>query len=103
MRAKYLDWCSAQVADYFVALTPEEIFDLAERAGREDPVLPPRPLSSSGGGLDLTTYREMVERVTGVLAEQLSLPDFDAWLELYRRDPAAVEARLLGFWKERVE
>jgi hypothetical protein len=103
LRAKYLDWCSAQVADYFLALTPEEIFEIAERAGREEHDLPVRPLSLSGEGIDLASYRLVVERVTGVLAEQLNLPDFPAWLELYRRDPAAVEERLLGLWEERAE
>jgi hypothetical protein len=38
--------------------------------------------------------------VTGVLADQLELPDFEAWLKLYEQNPAAVEERLLGFWKE---
>ena len=32
LRAKYLDWCSARIADRFLRLTPEEIYKLAERA-----------------------------------------------------------------------
>lgn len=103
LRAKYLDWCSAQVADYFLALTPEEIFELGERAARDGQEVPRRPLSSSSAESGYSAYREIVERVTGVLAEQVGLPDFAAWLELYRSDPAAVEAQLLGFWKERAE
>jgi hypothetical protein len=99
MRAKYLDWCSAQVADHFLALSPDEIFELAERADREDDASSSRSLSASEAA-DLTSYRAMVERVTGVLARQIDLPTFDEWLELYRQNPAAVEARLLGFWKD---
>jgi hypothetical protein len=38
----------------------------------------------------------VVELVTGVLADQLELPDFEAWLKLYEQNPAAVEDRLLG-------
>jgi hypothetical protein len=49
---------------------------------------------------ELSSYRGVVERVTEVLTQQLELPTFAEWLELYRRNPGAVEARLLGFWKE---
>jgi hypothetical protein len=100
MRAKYLDWCSAQVADHFLALSPDEIFELAERAAQEDPEISGRSLSSSGPADELSSYRAVVERVTEVLARELQLPDFDSWLALYARDPRSVEARLLGFWKE---
>lgn len=98
-RAKYLDWCSAQVADHFLALSPDEIFELAERAGREDAESSGRSLSASAED-ELASYRAMVERVTGVLARQLDLPGFEEWMEMYRQNPAAVEAQLLGFWKE---
>ena len=102
MRAKYLDWCSAQVADHFLALSPDEIFELAERASREDVTLAAdRPVPSLVTDVDdLSSYRAVVERVTEVLTQQLDLPDFAEWLELYRADRSAVEARLLGFWKD---
>jgi hypothetical protein len=29
LRAKYLDWCSARVADRFLELTPDQIYELA--------------------------------------------------------------------------
>jgi hypothetical protein len=105
LRAKYLDWCSAQVADHFLALSPDEIFELAERAAMEraatdDQGIVSRSLSASVADDSLSSYRTMVERVTEVLTQQLDLPDYDAWLDLYRTDPAGVEAELLGFWKE---
>lgn len=100
LRAKYLDWCSAQVADHFLALSPDEIFELAERAATGDQGIVGRSLSASGADDNLSSYRSMVERVTEVLTQQLDLPDYDAWLDLYRADPAGVEAELLGFWKE---
>jgi hypothetical protein len=100
LRAKYLDWCSAQVADHFLLLSPDEIFELAERAGQgaEQPL--DRSLSASNPDDSLSAYRSMVERVTEVLADQLELPEYEAWLEMYRKDPAGVEAKLLGFWKD---
>lgn len=97
LRAKYLDWCSAQVADHFLALSPEEIYELAERAVHAETGSGGRPLVAS---VEFSSWRELVERVTGVLADQLELPDFEEWLALYEADPQAVEARLLGFWKE---
>lgn len=100
MRAKYLDWCSAQLADHFLALSPDEIFDLAERASREGGSLTGRSLSASPEPTDLSSYRGLVERVTEVLTRQLDLPDYDEWLDLYRSDPEAVEEQLLGFWRE---
>jgi hypothetical protein len=108
LRAKYLDWCSAQLADHFLALSPEEIFELAERAAQEGPGGPGRSLSSSapetdgdeGGEGSYSELRSLVELVTGVLADQLELPTYEEWLELYEADAAAVEERLLGFWKD---
>jgi hypothetical protein len=88
------------VADHFVALSPEEIFELSERAAREDQRILGRSLSASGEAGELSELRSLVELVTGVLADQLELPDFEAWLKLYEQNPAAVEERLLGFWKE---
>jgi hypothetical protein len=89
------------VADHFLALSPDEIFELAERASRDDEA----PVAERSGpvttdGDDLSSYRGVVERVTEVLTQQLDLPTFAEWLELYRRDPGAVEARLLGFWRD---
>jgi hypothetical protein len=43
-----------------------------------------------------------VARVTEVLTQQVGLPSFEAWLEMYRADPAAVESRLLGLWREQI-
>lgn len=103
LRAKYLDWCSAQVADHFLALSPDEIFELAERASQAEPiVVDARRPAPEEGAEDLSSYRAVVQRVTEVLTTQLDLPTFDEWLELYRNNREAVEARLLGLWRERI-
>ena len=100
MRAKYLDWCSAQLADHFLALSPDEIFQLAERAAHEERN-PARSLSASMAEEDeLLSYRAVVERVTEVLAREIELPSLDEFIEMYERNPAPIEARLLGFWRE---
>lgn len=103
LRAKYLDWCSAQVADHFLALSPDEIFELAERASQEDVAAPDRVAPALPGLDEMSSYRAVVERVTEVLTQQLDLPTFDEWLELYESNREAVEARLLGFWRDSQE
>lgn len=102
LRAKYLDWSSAQVADYFLALSPDDIFELAERASRGSHEPSGRSLAASVEEEGLSAYRMLVERVTEVLAAQMNLPTFDEWLELYRADPAAVDDQLLGFWRDQI-
>jgi hypothetical protein len=116
LRAKYLDWCSAKVADRFLELTPEEIYDLAHCpssgvageggvvgtavARREAPAALSFP--GSGEGEPGLVYRALVERVTEVLTARLGLPPFEEWVAMYRAAPDRYEAELLGLWRERV-
>jgi hypothetical protein len=89
LRAKYLDYCSAQLAELFVYLTPDEIFLLAHKAARE---------SGTAGG-DPGSYRGMMEIATEWLSSRIPLPPFEVWLENYREHPEAYEADLMGLWK----
>src|SRR5690606_20966961 len=93
LRAKYLDWCSARVADRFLALTPDQIYDLAHVSG------PDPSARTEDGAQGAVTYRELVARVTEVLAGRVGLPSYEAWLAEYERAPARCEAGLLGLWK----
>ena len=121
LRAKYLDWCSARLAERFLDLSPEEIYDLArpeaadlpeptQRAGPEiapshgspeaspaapsGRALPPLPRPTDAG------YRPLVQRVTEALLRRSSLPTFEQWAEAYAESPERFEAELLGFWKD---
>lgn len=122
LRAKYLDWCSARIADQFLKLTPDEIFQLAQQvAGKsEEPaVLVPPPTdrphvnqsttepgisgadSPTGSARQAgTSYRALVELVTAALAERLTLPSFEEWRESYRKDPERYESEMSGLWQE---
>lgn len=71
---------------------------MAERAARGD--ASGRPSSLAAEGTSSSSWRDLVERVTEVLWQQLALPTFEEWEELYRNDREGVEAVLLGFWKE---
>ncbi|HEY8467998.1 MAG TPA: hypothetical protein VIL18_00080 [Longimicrobiales bacterium] len=124
LRAKYLDWCSAQVADRFLRLTPDEIYELAHGVppGGGD-IGPYRALGASGGPgaegslpgtavspaavLSLPepeapglSYRALVQRVTEALTASMSLPPFEQWVAIYREAPERFESEMLGFWED---
>ncbi|MEX2281405.1 MAG: hypothetical protein WEE89_02830 [Gemmatimonadota bacterium] len=119
LRAKYLDWCSARLADHFLALSPDEIYEMAERAshGREpetDAVVAIGASSSSelqwqrdaatvripDAWRENQTFRVLVARVTEVLAD--TLPSFEEWSAAYAAEPDRYDDELLGFWKEKL-
>jgi len=98
LRAKYLDWCSARLADRFLRLTPDEIYELAQRAEAES--------ESAHGttgeravGTELS-YRAVVERVTEALASRIQLPTYEEWLAAYTEAPERFDEELLGLWRE---
>jgi hypothetical protein len=121
LRAKYLDWCSARVADRFLALTPDEIYELAEQATHGQAVTadPEASLSSftaaNGQELDWRSaldpstatseaepFRALVAKVTGVLADRIALPTFEEWSAAYQESPEDFDRDMLGFWKEEI-
>lgn len=87
MRAKYLDYCSAQVAEVLLALSPDEIFVMA---GGEE--------LAEESAADLS-YDDMVRMATERISERLVLPSFEAWSEDYRSDPQQFEDYLIGLWR----
>lgn len=93
LRAKYLDYCSARVADALLRMTPDEMYLLA-RTEEEDP----RP-----GDSTVPPYSEVVRLATVRISTRLALPDFAAWAEEYRKNPARFERELLGLWKVEAE
>ena len=122
LRAKYLDWCSARVAESFLALTPDEIYELAEVAthGQPNSVDPIASLSPffdpthnehawhntfdpSTATSDAEPFRMLVSKVTEVLAERIGLPTFEEWSAAYQESPQDFDNELLGFWKEETD
>lgn len=91
LRAKYHDYCSAQVADLLVYMSPDEIYLLAHRAYREQ-----------GGEGDIS-YVEMVRVATDWLSRRMALPPFDVWLEDYREHPERYEEYFIGLWESEPE
>lgn len=87
LRAKYHDYCSAQVADLLVYMSPDEVYLLAHRAYRED------------GGEGEISYAEMVRVATAWLAKRVALPPFEVWVEDYRAHPDRYEEYFMGLWE----
>jgi len=121
LRAKYLDWCSARLADSFLVLAPDEIYEMAERASHghaverlvaETVAHPsgvaadtfPRVQNSAAAlpAADTESFRTLVALVTEVLAETLHLPSFETWAADYEKSPQKYDDELLGFWREAV-
>ena len=126
LRAKYLDWCSARLAERVLDLSTEEIYALArpDEAGSPDPAAAPSdasgdlmtadasgneeavPAAPSSSRIPRPTeegYRVLVQRVTEALLSRTSLPTFEQWAEAYAETPERFDAELLGFWKDAVD
>lgn len=91
LRAKYHDYCSAQVADLLVYMSPDEIYLLAHRAYREE------------GREDEISYADMVQVATDWLAKRVALPPFEVWVEDYRAHPDRYEEYFMGLWESELE
>jgi len=87
LRAKYLDYCSAQVADILLLLSPDEMYVLAQDAARESQV--PGDLG----------YEEIVTLATERVSRKLALPPFEAWVVDYREHPERYDQYLMGLWE----
>lgn len=115
LRAKYLDWCSARVAGRFLELTPDEIYQRAQRASGGSPpgtdgssvaASPDAPTPTGAPAFshqvarEATNFRKLIESVTHELAAELDLPDYDQWCIAYRAAPEEFDDELLGLWRE---
>lgn len=91
LEAKYLDYCSAQLADLLLYLSADEIYLLAQRAARD--------LGREGA----STYVESVELATEWLSAKVVLPPFEIWVQDYLAHPEVYEKFLMGFWESAVD
>ena len=91
LRAKYLDYCSSQIAGHLVLLSPDEIYVLAQEAHR------------LGGRKSEPSYEQMARLATEGVAQRLTLPTFEKWVIEYERDPARYDEQLLGLWESELD
>ncbi len=88
LRGKYLDYCSAQVAEILLLLTPDEIYLLAQDAARE------AGLSGELG------YEQIVKLATERVSRKMALPPFEIWKRDYGDHPELYEEYFMGLWEE---
>lgn len=92
LRRKYLDYCSARVAEVLVSMSPDEMYVLAQEVAAEAGARIGEPPS----------FSMIVGLATERLSRELSLPPFDDWAVAYAEDPEAFERQMLGLWEEDV-
>lgn len=90
LRAKYHDYCSAQVADTLLLLSPDEIFVLARDAAE-----------AAGAEAELS-YDRAVQLATATVFRKLALPPFEAWLADYRANPKRYARYFMGLWESEI-
>ena len=88
LRAKYADFCSAQLTEVFLALSDDRIYELVEEEARHQNV--------GGGKLG---FRMMVKLATKRLRDSVPLPDYETWKHDYQAEPERYERYLLGLWE----
>lgn len=87
LRAKYLDYCSSQLADILLLLSPDEMYVLAQDAARE------------AGVQGELRYDEIVKLATERVSKKMALPPFEIWVEDYRSNPEHYDQYLMGLWE----
>ncbi len=84
---RYVDWCSAQVARHLLELSPEELWERADRLAQSEAGAP--PLSRA---VVLLARQLAVE-----LYEELDLPPYPTWCADYQAHPERYDPDILGF------
>ena len=92
LRAKYIDYCSARVCDLFMEIEEERVYELARAVERK-----------TGAEHGALNFKDLAGLLVDQLLVDMSLPDFDAWVEDYQRNPEQYDPYLLGLWKSGVE
>jgi hypothetical protein len=89
LRAKYADFCSAQLTEVFLSLSDEKIYEMVEEEAKIQKLDP--------GNLG---FRKRVQLATNRLRDSVPLPDFKTWRRNYEAAPERYEKYLLGLWRQ---
>ena len=93
LRAKYLDYCSARVAEVLLRLTADDMYVLAQEVAGE----------SAGENEAVPSFNTIVRLATERITRGLSLPDFWDWVGEYRKNPEGFEQEMIGLWEADVK
>jgi len=107
LRTKYLDWCSARLAEHYLSLSPEEAYELARPGSTAEPagaveetsggLVSHRSAARAEAGARGESYWVEVQRMTDALLDRIRLPSFEVWRREYEAEPDRFESDLLGF------
>ncbi len=89
LRAKYADFCSAQLTEVFLSLSDDRIYEIVEEEANA------KELNTGKLG-----FRTMVRLATQRLRESVPLPDFETWRRDYEAEPDRYERYLMGLWRQ---
>ena len=92
LRAKYADYCSAQLTEVFLSLSEERVYEIVQEEARA------QEFDQEPQG-----FRTMVRLATKRLRESVPLPDFETWRRDYEAAPDEYEEYLMGLWRQRSE
>lgn len=84
---RYVDWCSAQVARRLLELSPEDLWERADRLARAE--IGSTPLSRA--------IVPLARQLAVELYHELDLPPYPRWSEEYQREPQRFDPDILGF------
>lgn len=88
LQAKYLDYCSARISEVFLSLSDEHTYRIMEEAARE-----------ANLAVGTLSFQAMMQLVTRTLRRDVPLPEMEAWVEDYTRNPERYDPYLLGMWE----
>jgi len=87
LKDKYLDYCSAQMAEHLLLLSPDEIYLLAREAHQAE------------GMTGEPSYEDLVKLAQGGISKRLALPTFEEWVGDYKENSGKFQDGFLALWK----
>ena len=87
LKDKYLDYCSAQMAEHLLLLSPDEIYLLAREAQQVE------------GMTGEPSYEDLVKLAQGGISKRLALPTFEEWVGDYKENSGKFQDGFLALWK----
>jgi hypothetical protein len=87
LRDKYLDYCSSQIAEHLLLLSPDEIYLLARQAHRSE------------GMTGEPSYQDLVRLAQGGISKRLALPSLQEWAKEYEENTGKYEDKFLAIWE----
>ena len=86
LRAEYVDYCSARLADMLLRLTADDMYLLAEEVAGDAQRDPD----------ELPSFNTIVQLATERLTMDLELPNYWEWVREHEKDPRRSERELTG-------